>query len=72
MSAYKEFLEEKERLDGFIARDFKICGVEETLSGALVELEHPGGEKAEVHMFSADARKYMSNLIIKQLSSKVM
>lgn len=64
MSAYREYIEEKERMDGYVSRQFRIRSITENLSGATLELEHPGGEKATLQVFSADARKYMSNLII--------
>ncbi|NIK70058.1 MULTISPECIES: hypothetical protein [unclassified Paenibacillus] len=69
MSAYQEFLEEKQKLDAYIGRQFRIHNVVENLSGATIELVHPGGESAVLQLLSADARKYMSNLVVKQLAS---
>lgn len=68
MSAYKEFLEERERIDSYISRQFKICSVTEGLSGSTVELKQTNGESVTLLVLSADARKYMSNVLIKQLA----
>ncbi|WP_028611406.1 hypothetical protein [Paenibacillus harenae] len=69
MSDYGLFQEEKNRLDAYISRQFKIVGITENLSGATVELEHPGGGQAEVRLLTAEGRKYMSNLVIKQFTA---
>ncbi|MBM7648616.1 hypothetical protein JOC78_001562 [Bacillus ectoiniformans] len=69
MSSYKEFLEEKLKIDELLEKGYKIAGVNETLSGAFVEFDRPlndlsQAEKVELHILTADARKYFSNIII--------
>ncbi|TXK75936.1 hypothetical protein [Paenibacillus sp. N3.4] len=66
MSDYKQYMQEKLRLDGFVAQGFKIAGVKEDLSGTWLELEHPGGEAAQLHLTTANARKYFATLLIEQ------
>lgn len=69
MSSYKEFLEEKEKIDELIGKGYQIAGVRETLSGAFVEFVSSRNnlnmaEKVEIHILTADARKYFSNIIV--------
>ncbi|MCM3760107.1 hypothetical protein M3212_04800 [Alkalihalobacillus oceani] len=70
MSAYAEFIEEKKKIDELLAKGYEITNVNENLSGAFVEfqlpndaLQHPEKSK-ELHILTADARKYFSNLIL--------
>lgn len=69
MSAYEQVKEEKLKIDDFIERDYKIAEVKEDLSGASVVMEHPGGEQAVIQILTADARKYLVNVIIKQINA---
>jgi hypothetical protein len=70
MSSYKEFLEEKQKIDELLAKGYQISAVRENLSGAFVEFVPAAnsltlaGEKVELHILTADARKYFSNIII--------
>jgi hypothetical protein len=68
MPAYEQYLTEKNKIDGYINQQYLIANFKENLSGAWVDLEHPGGEKATLHLLTADARKYASSLLIKQQS----
>ncbi|MGO4369996.1 hypothetical protein [Paenibacillus sp. 2TAB19] len=68
MSAYEQYMEEKLRIDNFIERRYKIKAVTEDLSGSTVHMEHPGGEQTVVQILTADARKYLVNVVIKQMS----
>lgn len=66
MSEYEQFMREKQKLDNFVSQKFKIVGVKEDLNGALLDLEHPGGETASLHLETANARKYVAALLIRQ------
>lgn len=66
MSAYEQFAEEKNKLDDFIKQQYSIIGVREDLSGTWLTLQHPGGDQAVLLLLTADARKYASNVLIKQ------
>lgn len=70
MSEFEQFQAEKQKLDGFIAQKFRIVGVRENLEGAWLDLEHPGGEKAKLHLKTANARKYYVNVLLSQGHSK--
>lgn len=69
MSAYEQVKEEKLKIDDFIERRFKIVEVKEDLSGSTVHMEHPGGERTVILVLTADARKHLSNVIIKQINA---
>ncbi|MGP7818184.1 hypothetical protein [Niallia sp. 01092] len=69
MSAYKEFLEEKEKLDKLVSEGYRISGINENLSGAFLKFERldsKGTEKKEISIFTADARKHFSAILIEQ------
>jgi hypothetical protein len=73
MSAYEEFLAEKEQIDYLVQQDYQIKGVIENLSGAFVTFElknqNEAGTRSRVQLIqitNADARKYFSSLIIQQ------
>jgi hypothetical protein len=63
MSEQIQFVEEKEKIDLLISQGYKITSVKENLSGAFVEFEK-AGEKKELHILTADARKYFSIIIL--------
>ncbi|SDN01865.1 hypothetical protein SAMN04487897_101809 [Paenibacillus sp. yr247] len=71
MSEYEQFKLEKQKLDDFVAQKFKIVGVKEDLNGAWLDLEHPGGETANLHLITANARKYYVALLIAQGQGQV-
>ncbi|MBD0380245.1 hypothetical protein [Paenibacillus sedimenti] len=66
MSDHEQFMHEKKKLDDFVSQKFKIVGVKEDLNGAWLDLEHPGGETASLHLETANARKYFAALLIRQ------
>ncbi|OPH62039.1 hypothetical protein BC351_02030 [Paenibacillus ferrarius] len=71
MSEYEQFKAEKQKLDEFVAQKFKIVRVKEDLSGAWLDFEHPGGEQAQVHVTTANARKYYATLLIAQETEQI-
>ncbi|MNR03518.1 hypothetical protein D3C85_1194150 [compost metagenome] len=70
MSEFELYQAEKQKLDGFVAQKFKIVGVLEDLEGAWLDLEHPEGEKAKLHLTTANARKYYVNVLLSQGKTK--
>lgn len=66
MSSYKEFLEEKAKIDGMLEKGYEITRIIENLSGAFVEFTNPKNseDKVELQILTADARKYFSTIII--------
>lgn len=70
MSDFKQYCDEKGKIDELVEKGYVISKVEETLSGAFVQFSR--GENAaeieELHILTADARKYFSNLLIAQKS----
>ncbi|WNR46759.1 hypothetical protein [Paenibacillus roseipurpureus] len=70
MSEFEQFQAEKLKLDGYVSQKFRIVGVKEDLEGAWLDLEHPGGETAKLHLKTANARKYYVNVLLQQGRSK--
>ncbi|MBS4211038.1 hypothetical protein [Neobacillus rhizophilus] len=67
MTEHQQFLAERDKIDFFIQKGFRIQSVNEHLDGATVEFVHPNGDVTEVLLISnANARKYFSSLLIKQ------
>lgn len=66
MSAYEQYVREKNKIDAYIEKEYIITGVREGLSGDWLELKHPGGDEIALLVETADARKYFANLLIKQ------
>jgi hypothetical protein len=72
MSSYKEFVEERDKIDYYIQQEYFIKGVTENLSGAFLLFESKDGKRQEtLHILTADARKYFSSLIIKQQKERI-
>ncbi|MEH6996289.1 hypothetical protein V7075_26900 [Neobacillus drentensis] len=67
MSDYQQYLNERDKLDFFIQKGFRINAVHEHLDGASVEFYHPtSNEKETLIIGTANARKYFSSVLIKQ------
>lgn len=68
MSDYNTFLAERDKIDFYIQKGYVIREVEENLSGAFVTFEcQSSGDKEVLHVLTADARKYFSILLLKQV-----
>jgi hypothetical protein len=66
MSDYQEYLAEKEKIDLLINQGYEIDQVTENLSGAFVRFRSKqGNEYRELHIKTADGRKYFSFMLIK-------
>ncbi|MFL6563166.1 MAG: hypothetical protein ACJ8MO_44600 [Bacillus sp. (in: firmicutes)] len=67
MSDYQQFLAERDKIDFFIQKGYRINGVKEHLNGSTVEFVHPKGNVSETILVgTADARKYFASLLLKQ------
>ncbi|CAG9619434.1 hypothetical protein [Sutcliffiella rhizosphaerae] len=66
MSDNQQYAIEKERIDFFIDKGFRIKVVEENLEGAFLVLENKEKQEETLHIKHADARKYFSSILIKQ------
>lgn len=67
MSSYREFVQERDKIDYYIQKGYRLKGVTENLSGAFLLLESQNGEKQEtLHILTADARKYFSSILLMQ------
>ncbi|MFE7063008.1 hypothetical protein ACFVAD_12740 [Sutcliffiella sp. NPDC057660] len=73
MSDYQQFLAERDKIDYFIDKGFRIKNVEENLEGAFLLLEKRGGtdkQEEALHIKHADSRKYFASLLIRQLQKE--
>ncbi|WP_339146996.1 MULTISPECIES: hypothetical protein [unclassified Sutcliffiella] len=71
MSDYQQYIAEKDKIDFFINKGFRIKDVEENLEGAFLVLEMNDGKKdipheETLHIKHADSRKYFASLLIRQ------
>lgn len=67
MSEHQLYVMEKNKIDSFIQRGYRIHDVVEHLNGASVEFINPNGVVIETILVgTANARKYFSSLLIKQ------
>lgn len=68
MSDYQQFLNERDKIDYFIGKGYRINAVNEHLNGATVDFLHPNGNVTESLLIgTANARKYFSSLLLKQI-----
>jgi hypothetical protein len=74
MSAYEEYAREKRAVDALLHEGYVIVGSEEELEGMKLKLcKRPEPEEtqepvyAQLLLLTADARKYVSNLIVEEL-----
>lgn len=70
MHEHRSFLEEKRKIDELLQSDFHIVKVIENLSGAYVTMQRSDDADDDlsvtVHLLSADARRYMTNVLFAQ------
>ncbi|WP_379130172.1 hypothetical protein [Paenibacillus sp. sgz500958] len=66
MSAYEEFAREQRDIDELLFRGYTIKAIEENLDGAIVKFAgaEPSLATAELVLLTADARKYVTSLLI--------
>ncbi|MFC0297727.1 hypothetical protein [Geobacillus jurassicus] len=69
---YHQFLREREKIDYLMEQGYYMKSVKENLSGSFVEFEKAGSlsetrDIQTLHITNADARKYFSSLLIRQL-----
>ncbi|MCA0988306.1 hypothetical protein [Guptibacillus algicola] len=74
MGEHEQYVIEREKIDYFIDRGYKINGVLENLEGAFIEFKMNTDEKEEesietLHIKTANGRKYFSALLLKQIQS---
>lgn len=67
MSEHQQYLAEKDKIDSFIQKGYRIHGVNEHLNGDSVNFLHPNGNVTETILIgTANGRKYFSSLLINQ------
>lgn len=63
MSTYKQYVDEKNKIDSYLKQKYMITGVREGLSGDLLILKHPSGDEVSLLIETADARKYFVKFV---------
>ena len=67
MSDHQQFLAERDKVDFFIQKGYRLNAVTEHLNGASVDFLHPDGKQTETILIgTANGRKYFSSLLMKQ------
>jgi hypothetical protein len=68
MSAYAEYDKEKRTVDALLEDGFAIVSINEVLDGMEIRFRKlpPECDEAQLLLLTADARKYVSNLIVSQ------
>lgn len=74
MREHEQYVVEREKIDYFIDRGYRINGITENLEGAFIEfkLNNDNTEEDSVetlHIKTANGRKYFSALLLKQIQS---
>ncbi|MCA0990488.1 hypothetical protein GLW07_11895 [Bacillus hwajinpoensis] len=74
MKEHQHYLIEREKIDYFIDRGYRINGITENLSGAFIEFVLKDVKSGEIsneilHIQTANGRKYFSALLLKQIQS---
>ncbi|WP_270182148.1 hypothetical protein [Alkalihalobacillus sp. CinArs1] len=73
MSEHEAYIIEREKIDYFIDRGYKISGVLENLEGAFIEFsmntDNKEDSKETLQIKTANGRKYFSALLLKQIQS---
>ena len=66
MSAFAEFAREQQEVDELLFKGYTIAGIQEDLDGARVVFVRGGSAKGkmELLLLTADARKYVTTLVI--------
>ncbi len=65
MSDYQVFLQERDKIDFFLQKGYKMTTIIENLSGDFVDFEK-NGEKETLHIVTPEGRKYFAVMLIKQ------
>ena len=66
MSDYQEYLAERDKMDYYLGKGWKISSVIENLSGAFIVFKDQDDSEAEMQVKTADGRKYFSAMLIAQ------
>jgi hypothetical protein len=67
MSDHQQYLNERDKIDFFIQKGYRITSILEHLDGATLELMHPEKKEKETFLIgTANGRKYFSSLLINQ------
>lgn len=69
MSAFAEYAKEQEEIDGLLFKGYTIASIQEDLDGARIKFVRgePAKSSVELLLLTADARKYVTTLVVAKL-----
>ncbi|MBY3619086.1 hypothetical protein HGO21_05950 [Acinetobacter sp. CUI P1] len=69
MSAFAEYAKEQQEIDGLLFKGYTIASVQEDLDGARIKFVRgePAKSSIELLLLTADARKYVTTLVVAEL-----
>ncbi|MEK4191128.1 hypothetical protein [Paenibacillus sp. FSL L8-0494] len=72
MSAFAEYAKEQQEIDGLLFKGYTIAGIQEDLDGARIKFVRgePAKSSVELLLLTADARKYLTTLVVEGLRAE--
>jgi hypothetical protein len=66
MSAYAEYAKEQQEIDGLLFKGYTVASIQEDLDGARIKFVRgePARSSIEILLLTADARKYVTTLMV--------
>ncbi|WP_339267711.1 hypothetical protein [Paenibacillus sp. FSL R5-0470] len=72
MSAFAEYAKEQQEIDGLLFKGYTIASIQEGLDGARIKFVRgePAKSSVELLLLTADARKYVTTLVVAELRAE--
>jgi len=72
MSAFTEYAKEQQEIDGLLFKGYTIASIQEDLDGARIKFVRgePAKSSVELLLLTADARKYVTTLVVAELRAE--
>ncbi|MEK3772446.1 hypothetical protein MKY14_28410 [Paenibacillus sp. FSL R5-0887] len=72
MSAFAEYAKEQQEIDGLLFKGYMIASIQEDLDGARIKFVRgePAKSSVELLLLTADARKYVTTLVVAGLRAE--
>ncbi|WP_339170343.1 hypothetical protein NST94_28230 [Paenibacillus sp. FSL H8-0282] len=72
MSAFAEYAKEQQEIDGLLFKGYTIASIQEDLDGARIKFVRgePAKSSVELLLLTADARKYVTTLVVTGLRAE--
>lgn len=72
MSAFAEYAKEQQEIDELLFKGYTIASIQEDLDGARIKFVRgePAKSTVELLLLTADARKYVTTLVVAELRAE--